>query len=119
MKNLVLVFMVLMTLGLETQAQYNYGRRPAPHRPYPHPSYPYPSYPRPLPPVYPSYPVYPGYGYPAPIIPIQPLVATCTAYGLGNGLSYYATSYNVIQASQNVMILCQSYGQICQPTGCR
>ncbi len=113
-KNLFVVFLVLMTLGYETQAQHNRGQYRTPHRPGPvYPHYPnYPSYPNyPVYPVYPTYPTYPTY-------PVQSVV-TCYAQGLSNGLSYYGIANNVFQASQNAMLLCQSWGQFCQATGCR
>ena len=123
-KSLFVVLMVVMTLGFEAQAQYNNGRnnrRPGHVYPnYPRPNYPpvYPSYPNyPNYPSYPNYPVYPQY----PTYPNYPVqnVVTCYAIGLANGVSYYGIANNVFQASQNAMSLCQSWGQLCQATGCR
>ena len=117
MKNLFLIFIVLLTLGFESFAQ-NYYRRPFPTpRPYPTRPYPYPAplpYPTPAPyPVPLPYPV-----YPLPVLP-QPYVVTCYAQGLANGLVYYGVGPDIYTANQRALIICQSAGQYCQSIGCQ
>ena len=113
-KNLLLVVMAMLTLGLAAEAQVYYPR-PLPHPPVVHP---YPHYPRPLPP--PVYPLpLPTYPVPVPVVPVAPYVYTCNAVGLANGLITYGIGNDTFTASQRALYVCQSTGQVCQIVGCR
>ncbi|MBL7556912.1 MAG: hypothetical protein JNM24_13900 [Bdellovibrionaceae bacterium] len=92
-KNLLLIVMAMLTLGLAAEAQY------------------YPHYPRPLP--LPAYPV------PVPVVPVVPYVYTCNAVGLANGLITYGIGNDTFTASQRALYVCQSTGQVCQIINCR